>query len=393
MPSTPLRVWYSFPHTLGSPGIGTTALNQVRGLAEAGVDLRVFCTFNAAAPPAGVAFTETLRVAGRRVPHRTLGVDRAYRWHDRMVARALRRAAPAPDVVHAWPGGCLATFAAARRAGVVSLREAPSPHTASAFERAGRAAADLGLEVPVGHSHRDDPQRLATENAEFDAADLVLAPSDYVVRTFVERGYAPERLVRHRYGFDPVAFPAPPERDPGRPFTFAFVGRGEPNKGLHDALRAFVDAGLSGTGRFLICGRIQPDYRTVIAGLLQQAGAEELGFVTDIGAVLRGADVLVLPTVTEGSALVVFEAMASGAVPVVSDAAGAPVDHGVDGLVHAAGDVAALTGDLAALAADPARLAAMRSRALARRDELTWRSAGADLRTAYEAALAVAEAG
>ncbi len=59
----------------------------------------------------------------------------------------------------------------------------------------------------------------------------------------------------------------------------------------------------------------------------------------------------------------------------------------------AAGDVAALTGDLAALAADPARLAAMRSRALARRDELTWRSAGADLRAAYEAALAVAEAG
>ena len=373
MPSTPLRVWYSFPDTLGSPGIGTTALNQVRGLAQAGVDLRVFCTFNAAVPPAGVAFTETLRVAGRRVPHRTLGVDRAYRWHDRMVAPALRRAAPAPDVVHAWPGGCLATFAAARRAGVVSLREAPSPHTASAFERAGRAAADLGLEVPVGHSHRDDPQRLATENAEFDAADLVLAPSDYVVRTFVERGYAPERLVRHRYGFDPVAFPAPPERDPGRPFTFAFVGRGEPNKGLHDALRAFVDAGLSGTGRF-------PDLWPHPAGLPDRdrrpapaAGAEELGFVTDIGAVLRGADVLVLPTVAEGSALVVFEAMASGAVPVVSDAAGRRSTTVSTGWSTPPA-TSPRDGRPGGAAADPARLAAMRSRALARRDELTWRS-------------------
>ena len=389
----PLRVWYSFPHTLGSPGIGTTALNQVRGLVEAGVDLRVFCTFNSAEPPVGVAFTETLRIAGRRVPHRALGVARAYRWHDREVARALRRTPTPPDVVHAWPGGCLLTFAAARRAGVVSLREAPSPHTAAAFERASRAAADLGLEVPRGHSHRDDPQRLATENAEFDASDFVLAPSDYVVRTFVERGHAPHRLLRHRYGFDPAAFPAPPAREPERPFTVAFVGRGEPNKGLHDALRAFVDAGLSGVGRFLVCGRIQPDYRTVIADLLDKAGAEELGFVTDIGAVLRGVDVLVLPTVTEGSALVVFEAMASGAVPVISDAAGAPVDHGADGLIHRAGDVAALTGDLAALAADPARLAAMRARALARRDELTWRSAGGDLRSAYRTALSVAEAG
>jgi glycosyltransferase involved in cell wall biosynthesis len=327
------------------------------------------------------------------VPHRAVGVARAYRWHDRVVAWALRRTSTPPDIVHAWPGGCLMTFAAARQAGVVSLREAPSPHTASAFERAGGAAAALGLEVPRGHSHRDDPQRLLTEIAEFDASDFVLAPSDYVIRTFVERGYAPHRLLRHRYGFDPAAFPPPSAREPERPFTVAFVGRGEPNKGLHHALHAFVEAGLTGVGRFLVCGRIQPDYRTVIADLLDKSGAEELGFVTDMGAVLRGVDVLALPTVTEGSALVVFEAMASGAVPVVSDAAGAPVDHGADGLIHHAGDVAALTDHLAALASNPVRLAAMRARALARRDALTWRGAGADLRDAYRTALSIAEAG
>lgn len=381
-------VWYSFPHTLGGPGIGTTALNQVRGLADCGVRLRVFTTFNGGGPVEGVAFTETLRAGGRRIPHRALGVGRAYRMHDWVVARALRRTSSPPDLVHTWPGACLRTLAAARAAGIVSVREAPSPHTASAFERAAEAAAELGLEVPEGHSHRDDPARLAKEEAEFAAADFVLAPSDYVVRTFVERGFAPERLLRHRYGFEPTAFPAPPPREPDRPFTVVFVGRGEPNKGLHHALRAYVDAGLAGAGRFLICGRVQPAYRTVIAGLLAASGAEELGFVADMGAVLRGADVLVLPSVTEGSALVVFEAMASGAVPLVSDASGAPVEPGTDGLVHEVGDVAALAKDLAGLAADPSRLAAMRAAALARRDELSWRSAGVELRTAYETALA-----
>src|SRR5262249_43035807 len=130
----------------------------------------------------------------------------------------------------------------------------------------------------------------------------------------------------------------------------------------------------------------QPAYRTVIAGLLAESGAEELGFVADIGAVLRGADVLVLPSVTEGSALVVFEAMASGAVPLVSDASGAPVEPGTDGLVHEAGDVPALAKDRAGRAADPAGLAAMRAAALARRDELSWSTAGIELRTAYELA-------
>lgn len=388
----PLHVWYSFPHTLGSPGIGTTALSQVRGLAESGVRLQVFCTFSRAEPLADVAFSETLRIGGRRLPHRAIGVQRAYRLHDWLVARALRRTRTPPDVIHAWPGACLVTFAAARRAGVLSLREAPSPHTASAFERASNAAAELGLEVPPGHSHRPDPKRLAKEIAEFDAADFVLVPSDYVARSFVDHGHAPDRLLRHRYGFEPSAFPEPPPREPDRPFTVVFMGRGEPNKGLHHALRAYVEAGLSGVGRFLICGRIQPSYRTVIADLLARSGAEELGFVDDAGGVLRGADVLVLPSVTEGSALVVFEAMASGAVPVVSDASGAPVIPGADGLVHAVGDVATLACDLAALAADPARLAAMRASALARRDELSWRTAGVELRDAYRAGLSVAKA-
>ncbi len=388
----PLHVWYSFPHTLGSPGIGTTALNQVRGLADCGVQLRVFCTFSAAEPMTDVAFIETLRVGRRRIPHRALGVARAYRLHDRLVARALRRAPVPPDVIHAWPGACLLTFGAAREAGVVSLREAPSPHTASAFERASTAAAELGLEVPLGHSHRDDPERLAKEIAEFDAADFVLAPSDYVLRSFIDRGHAPDRLLRHRYGFEPSAFPEPSPREPDRPFTVVFMGRGEPNKGLHHALRAYVDAGLSGVARFLVCGRIQPNYRTVIADLLNESGAEELGFVDDAGAVLRRADVLVLPSVTEGSALVVFEAMASGAVPLVSEASGAPVNPGADGLVHEVGDVATLATDLAALAADPARLAAMRASALARRDELSWRTAGVELRDAYRAGLSVTKA-
>ncbi len=392
MATRTIRVWYSFPHTLGSPGIGTTALHQVCGLADAGVDLRVFCTFSGAALPPGVAATETLRVAGRRLPHKALGVQRAYRLHDRLVARALRRSASPPDVVHAWPGACLRTFAAARAAGVVSLREAPSPHTASAFDRAAEAAAALGLEVPEGHSHRPDPARLAQENAEFDAADFVLAPSDYVVRTFVERGYPPERLLRHRYGVNTDAFPAPPTRESRRPFTVVFMGRGEPNKGLHSALQAYIDAGLGGVGRFLICGRVQPRYREVIADLVAEAGAEELGFVTDTGAILRGADVLVLPSVTEGSALVTFEAMASGAVPLVSDAAGAPVEPDSDGLVHEVGDVAALARDLKALAGEPDRLAAMRAAALARRDELSWGAAGVVLRDAYRAGLAVAGA-
>ena len=112
------------------------------------------------------------------------------------------------------------------------------------------------------------------------------------------------------------------------------------------------------------------------------------GFVPDVAAVMRDSDVLLLPTVEEGSALVTYEAQASGCVPVVSDAAGARCTHLEDALVHEAGDVAALTEHLRLLAGDPDLLARLRARTLARRDELTWEQGARDLEGLYRELLA-----
>jgi glycosyltransferase involved in cell wall biosynthesis len=103
---------------------------------------------------------------------------------------------------------------------------------------------------------------------------------------------------------------------------------------------------------------------------------------------MRESDVLVLPTVEEGSALVTYEAQASGCVPVVSDAAGARCTHLEDALVHDAGDVAALTEHLGLLDRDPDLLARLRRRTLARREELTWAQGARDLENLYRELLA-----
>ena len=137
--STPLRVLYSFPDTLGAPGIGTTAWNQVRSLIGLGHQVRVHATAVAREVPGAEEVVTTLTVAGKRIPHRAVGRRRAYRYHDRQVGDALRRLAGDVDVLHCWPRATVETAAAAREAGVVSVREAPNTHTAYAYERvAGR---------------------------------------------------------------------------------------------------------------------------------------------------------------------------------------------------------------------------------------------------------------
>jgi glycosyltransferase involved in cell wall biosynthesis len=384
-----MRVLYSFPTRLGTTGIGTTAWQQIAAVAEHGVHVTAICASCERPLPAGVRLIETLRPAGVKLPFRVLGFDRAVRLHDRRAAAALRRLREEVDIVHAWPLGAERTLAAARRLGIASVLERPNAHTDFAFSAVEETRRSIGLDVDRSSPHARRPERLAREQREYASADRLLCPSDFVASTFLAAGVPAERLLRHRYGYDPARF-GPAGRDDGgrRPFTAGFVGRGEPRKGLHLALRAWVDSGAAEAGRFVIAGAIDPDYRAVLAPLLAHPSVHEHGHVADPAALMRSCDVLVLPSLEEGSALVTYEARACGCVLVVSDHSGAPCADGVDALVHPAGDVAALTAHLRTLAHDRELLARLRAASLDGAGELTWSDAGRSLIDAYAAAVA-----
>ncbi|HEY7438847.1 MAG TPA: glycosyltransferase family 4 protein [Acidimicrobiia bacterium] len=375
------RVLVSFPHALGAPGIGATAWHQVVGARDAGVDVVAYAASVHTPVTIGPAPMTTLTVAGRRVPHRALGVARAYRLHDRLVARALRRQSAGVDLVHVWPAACMETLRAARDLGIPSLREAPSAHTAEVFDQAAAESRVTGVELPPGHPLRFDSARLRLEEQEFEAAGGLLVPSQPAADTFLTRGFGAERVVRHRYGYDPDRFR--PMQRPDGPFTAVFVGRCEPPKGLHYALDAWFASGAAERGRFVVVGAMQPDYERFLGARLTHRSLEVRPFDPDVAELLGVADALVLPTVTEGSALVTYEATGSGCVPVVSDAAGAYCTDGLDGLVHRARDVGALTEHLRILSTDAVRLEELRQGVLAHRPELTWQRAGEVLAAAY----------
>ena len=388
--STP-RVLYSFPHALDRSGISSTALQQLLGLDRLGVPLCVFCTSvgDVELPPR-ITVHQTLVVAGTRVPHRALGVQRAYTYHDHAVARWLRHHADAVDLVHAWPRGCLATLRAARSLGMPALRESPSPHTASAIRNAAEASEQVGVPLPATHSHAFNSDVLARELEEYAAATAVLVPSSFAFDQFVLEGFPQSALLQHRYGCDLDRFAARSQPRPhDRPFTAVFVGRGDPAKGLHVALEAWESASLP-NAEFLIAGKVLPDYAAVLGDRLRAPGVRTLGFVRDVPALLTQADVLLLPSWTEGSALVVMEAQASGCVPLVSTSSGADGTPGVDFLEHPVGSAEVLARQLRQLAENPVLLSAMSDRGTQRRAVLSWDHAAQVLLECYRQAAATA---
>ncbi len=381
----PLRVLYSFPHALGGPGIGTTAWHQVDQLVRKGHQVTLVVT-SLARPVAEPARTvQTLHLAGRRISHRMLGVDRALAWHDLVTARLLRRAPDSFDVVHTWPLAGVRTMELARRLGVPAVREAPNTHTGHAYRVVAEEMSRLGLQFAADNPHRANAGRLAREQREWDLAGGILAPSEAVAESFRAAGL--DHVLRHRYGYDPAQFPTGPgegRRHGGSGLHAVFVGRAEPRKGLHHALAAWLNSTAARTGQFAIFGNFAPGYRELLNDQLSHPSVRTMGFSGAVARELRQADVLLLPTVEEGSALVTYEAMAAGCVPLVSDAAGAYLEPGVSGELHRVGDVATLTAQLDALAADPDRLARMSAAAALAARVLTWSDATEALVRAYQ---------
>jgi glycosyltransferase involved in cell wall biosynthesis len=384
-----VRVLYSFPNRLGADRICYTAWNQVDGLAAAGAEMLVFPASLSRPLPHSVRVWPTLAAGKVRLPYRLFGVFRTVALHDRIVARRLERLAGQIDIVHTWPLGALQTLKTAARLRIPTVLERCNAHTGYAMEVVQKECERLGVSLPPEQEHAYNAWKLRKEQDEYELADRLLCPSDFVVKTFLDRGFPREKLARHQYGFDEKGFyPSNETRDPKRGLTMISVGVCAVRKGLHYALEAWLRSTASKEGTFFIAGEFLPAYREKLASMLAHRSVKVLGHRNDVSELMRRSDVLVLPSIEEGSALVTSEARGSGCVLLVSEAAGAICKHMEDALVHQVGDVEALARHMTMLDQDRVLLGKLRAASLRTVPEITWNAAGVKLLHVYREVIA-----
>jgi len=384
-----VRVLFSFPLRLGADRICGIAWQQVNGLAAAGADVLAFPASMAKPVSPGVRVRPTLARGNLRIPYRLVGTFRACAWHDRIVARRLEKLVGQVDIIHTWPLGALHTLKAAARLGIPTVLERPNAHTAFAMEVVQKEAERLGVTLPPDHEHAYNAEKLHTEEEEYRVADRLACPCDFVVKTFLDKGFPKEKLARHIYGVDAKKYhPGNELRDPKRGLTMVFVGVCAVRKGVHFALEAWLKSPASKDGTFLIAGEFLPAYAEKLASMLKHPSVHVLVHRNDVADLMRKSDIMILPSIEEGFGLVVSEAMASGCVPLASEACTELCKHMETGLVHRVGDVTALSQQITMLHEDRALLARLRAGALKLVPEITWDAAGVRLLEVYRETIA-----
>ncbi|MGB6691503.1 MAG: glycosyltransferase [Terracidiphilus sp.] len=385
----PIRVLYSFPNKLGAQRICYTAWQQVKGLAAAGAEVTVFTGGLLRPVPDGVKVHTTLARGRFRIPYKLIGSKRAMALHDYIVSRRIKSTAGQFDIVHTWPQGALRTLEAAKTLGIPTVLERCNAHTRFSYEVVQNECQRLGVALPSSHESAFNGDVLRLEEEEFRRAYRLLCPSDFVVKTFLDRGFPESQLIRHTYGFDErVYYPSNGPRQNSHGLTMLFVGVCAVRKGLHYALDAWLKSPACEGGTFLIAGEFLPAYAHKLASMLSHPSVRVLGHRNDVPELMRRSDILVLPSIEEGYGLVIAEAMGSGCVPLASDACTEICRHAETGLVHRVGDVAELSRQISMLHGDRALLDRLRTASLEMVPEITWTAAGAKLLQAYRETIA-----
>lgn len=260
------------------------------------------------------------------------------------VARMLSAHPDPPRIYHYRAAFGLQSVAVARRRGMVAVCHHTSAHplTVAPLNR-NRGRKPTAAEIDRERGSLDPLQALILR--DIGQADFVVAESEFEVETFRWADHAADAVRAFYPGIDPVFRSLIPAREPRRPGPprLLFAGTLTERKGvgiLQDALAAAPDLDLT----LEVAGAVSPAAAVMYRGLLSDRRVRILGVLprAALAARMAAADIFVLPTFSEGSARVLFEALACGALVVTTPNSGTVARDGINGVIVPPGDPTAL---------------------------------------------------
>jgi len=284
-------------------------------------------------------------------------------FSERIVGRGFKEATH----VYTFSSAGLETLEAARNLGLCGVVELPLAASEIEHEILREEWERYPDWEPYSGSDEERGEYAARQKKEWAAAEKIIVPSKFVADSLERSGISADRYITVPYGVS--GFSGPRVRQAhGGPLRVLTVGAVTLRKGPQYTLEASKLLGNSF------------DFRLVGGSSLSESVKRKLGEKLHlIGDVPRSevsehfqwADVFLLPSLCEGMATALIEALSSGLPVIATENSGLEINDGVDGFLVPVRNPAAVAERLDQLASHPALLAEMSRNARKRSEDFT----------------------
>jgi len=377
-----MKIVYSVGVSLGGGGIGDTANYAVKEIYKEKVLMRVLCLENKqkVIPLDKIITTKwtkyPLRYPLRAIQKYIFKNFDSYYWTDYIHDFFTRNKIPKCDIFHYWKSHGEISSIKARKMGAIILVESASSHPLT-FKK-----------IMEEEYHRlNIPFRVLTKKnikkqlRELNNADYVVIPTDFVEQSFLENEFPKEKLIKTPFGVDLDIYSDKKEKKDEK-FRAIFVGQVSIRKGIHYLLQAWEELKLK-NAELVIVGNICGDARKFVEKYSSNKTIKFTGF-DDPKKYYKQSDVFVFPSIEEGSALVTYEAMASGLPLIATFNSGSVAREGKDGFIIPIRDVKELKAKIKFMQDNPIICDKMGKSARKYMEKFPWENYGKNILKAYK---------
>ena len=289
------------------------------------------------------------------------------RIHDCYVSKRIERIKP--DIILGYETSSLRSFRKAKENGKISILDLVSaPYW---FQRKIWSICKFD---PYDESNWLSDQIGRVKQEEIDTADYIFIPSEYVKSILLKADIPERKILKIPFGASSVFFKPKADYRKNSTFRILYVGSMTKGKGINYMLQALKELALDNVELILIGP--MADGKAVLKQY--QGSYKYIPFLhhEDLSKHYQEADIFVFPSLLEGFAQVVIEAMACGTPVIVTQNSGSSdaVRDGTDGFIVPIMDVESLKGKILYFYENREKIKEMGKNAASAAQDYTWES-------------------
>ena len=289
------------------------------------------------------------------------------------------------DVLVVWSNVATYTLKAAKRYSAISVLERGSTHILFQNEILQEEYNKYGLKIkPI------DEQVIQEDLVNYSIADYISVPSRFAKQTYIDQGIDSKKIIQIPFGVDLKTFRPVLKED--KIFRVIFAGGLSLRKGLHYLLEAFSGLKLK-NAELLLIGPVNPEINQALKKYRGCYKYLETVPHTELYKYLSQGSVFVLPSIEEGLAMVIPQAMACGLPIICTTNSGGEemVRDGKDGFIIPIRNIETLKEKIIYLYEHDEERKQMGKNALERAKEFTWDVYGEKIVSEYNRILSSKE--